>query len=217
MRLRHFPRISALTTPYASAPLPHLLLGLQSLRCFGPSRYASDASLTPLTPPCTRPTCLQRCLPSQHASDTPYHPYAGGVPSQHASNAAYHPYAYIVPTQHGLTLLTIHTLAVPSQHASDATYHPYACSDLPTCLQRRLPSLHSYSAHSTCLQCCLPSLCLQCPHTGLTLTLLKFPQDETTMLPPISTLTTPYASAPPPFLFCRLQFLHSRGALKICV
>ncbi|MBW0502840.1 hypothetical protein O181_042555 [Austropuccinia psidii MF-1] len=26
-----------------------------------------------------------------------------------------------------------------------------------------LPSLRFYSARSTCLRCCLPSLCLQCP------------------------------------------------------
>ncbi|MBW0540778.1 hypothetical protein O181_080493 [Austropuccinia psidii MF-1] len=50
-----------------------------------------------------------------------------------------------------LTLLTILTLAVPSRHASDTTYHPYACSDLPTCLQCRLPSLRSYSACPICL------------------------------------------------------------------
>ncbi|MBW0505797.1 hypothetical protein O181_045512 [Austropuccinia psidii MF-1] len=35
MKLQHCPPISALTTPYASAPLPHLLLGLQSLRFCG--------------------------------------------------------------------------------------------------------------------------------------------------------------------------------------
>ncbi|MBW0499896.1 hypothetical protein O181_039611 [Austropuccinia psidii MF-1] len=35
--------------------------------------------------------------------------------------------------------------------------------------------------------------------------------------PPISALTTPYASAPPPYLLCRLQFLCSCGALKICL
>ncbi|MBW0583642.1 hypothetical protein O181_123357 [Austropuccinia psidii MF-1] len=53
-------------------------------------------------------------------------------------------------------------LAVPSQHASNTSYHPYAASALLTCLQ--------------------------CPpHTGLILTLLKPPQDETMMLLPIST------------------------------
>ncbi|MBW0546142.1 hypothetical protein O181_085857 [Austropuccinia psidii MF-1] len=72
-------------------------------------------------------------------------------------------------------LLTIFNLAVPSQHASNSAYHPYACSALPTCL-------------------------LNPPHTGLILTLLKPPQDETMMPPPISALTTPYASAPLPFL-----------------
>ncbi|MBW0487100.1 hypothetical protein O181_026815 [Austropuccinia psidii MF-1] len=35
MRLQHCPPISALTTSYPSAPPPHLLLGLQSLRSCG--------------------------------------------------------------------------------------------------------------------------------------------------------------------------------------
>ncbi|MBW0572732.1 hypothetical protein O181_112447 [Austropuccinia psidii MF-1] len=37
------------------------------------------------------------------------------------------------------------------------------CGALRLCLQRRLPSLHPYSACPTCLQHCLPSLCSQCP------------------------------------------------------
>ncbi|MBW0465752.1 hypothetical protein O181_005467 [Austropuccinia psidii MF-1] len=81
------PPISALTTPYASTPPPHLLIGLQSLRCCGALKL-----------------CLQ-CGP---------HP-----PSR---------------------------LLTPTQHASDIAYHPYAHSALPKCLQ-----------------CCLPSLRLQCP------------------------------------------------------
>ncbi|MBW0527784.1 hypothetical protein O181_067499 [Austropuccinia psidii MF-1] len=115
------------------------------------------------------------------------------VPSRHASNAAYHPSARIVPSRNASNA-AYHPYAciVPAQHASNAAYHPYARSALPTCLQ--------------------------CPpHTGLILTLLKPPQDATTMPPPISSLTTPYASAPPPFLLCRLQFLGSCGALKICL
>ncbi|MBW0521396.1 hypothetical protein O181_061111 [Austropuccinia psidii MF-1] len=85
-----------------------------------------------------------------------------------------------------------------------SAYHPYACS-----------------AHLTCLQCCLPLLCLQCPpdmpltppsRPLMILTLLQPPQDETTM-----PLTTPYTLAPPPYLLGRLPFLHSRGALKICL
>ncbi|MBW0586345.1 hypothetical protein O181_126060 [Austropuccinia psidii MF-1] len=71
-------------------------------------------------------TILKLAVPSQHAFNAPYHPYACGVPSQHASDAAYHPYACIVPTQ----------------HASNTSYHPYSCSALPTCLQHHLPSLH---------------------------------------------------------------------------
>ncbi|MBW0487168.1 hypothetical protein O181_026883 [Austropuccinia psidii MF-1] len=79
----------------------------------------------------------------------------------------------------------------PAQNASNATYHPYASSALPTLLQHP-------------------------PHTGLILMLLQPLQDETTMLPPICALTTPYASASPPFLLFCLQLLRSRGALKIC-
>ncbi|MBW0471002.1 hypothetical protein O181_010717 [Austropuccinia psidii MF-1] len=48
------------------------------------------------------------------------------------------------------------------------------------------------------------------------LMLLQRPQDGTMMPPPISTLTTPYASAPPPYLLCRLPSSRSHGALKIC-
>ncbi|MBW0520066.1 hypothetical protein O181_059781 [Austropuccinia psidii MF-1] len=61
MRLQHGPPISALTTPYASAPLPHLLLGLQSLHCFGAPNVA-------LTPP-----YASSHLPNTSSS---YHPYA---------------------------------------------------------------------------------------------------------------------------------------------
>ncbi|MBW0557938.1 hypothetical protein O181_097653 [Austropuccinia psidii MF-1] len=46
------PPISALTTPYTSAPPPHLLLVLQSLRC------------------------CRALTPAQHASGAAYHPYA---------------------------------------------------------------------------------------------------------------------------------------------
>ncbi|MBW0509644.1 hypothetical protein O181_049359 [Austropuccinia psidii MF-1] len=37
-------------------------------------------------------TILTLAVPSRHASDAPYHPYAHAVPSQHASDAPYHPY-----------------------------------------------------------------------------------------------------------------------------
>ncbi|MBW0535604.1 hypothetical protein O181_075319 [Austropuccinia psidii MF-1] len=43
------------------------------------------------------------------------------------------------------------------------------------------------------------------------------PQEETRMLGPISALTTPYASAPLPYLLRCFPFLCSRGALKICL
>ncbi|MBW0490895.1 hypothetical protein O181_030610 [Austropuccinia psidii MF-1] len=60
--------------------------------------------------------------------------------------------------------------------------------------------------------CCCGALnalltCLQCPpHTGLILTLLQPPQNETTMLPPISALTTPYASAPRLFFYAAYNY-----------
>ncbi|MBW0563787.1 hypothetical protein O181_103502 [Austropuccinia psidii MF-1] len=124
MRLRHCPPISALTTPYASASLPHLPLGLQSLHCCAALKVWPDPTLT-------LPTCLQHCLPSLRLQCPPNMPpllltiLMLAVTSQHASNAAYHPY----------------TLIVPAQNASDAAYHPYTHSALPTCLQCRLPSL----------------------------------------------------------------------------
>ncbi|MBW0464894.1 hypothetical protein O181_004609 [Austropuccinia psidii MF-1] len=129
MRLGHCPPISALTTPYACTPPPHLLLGLQSLRCCGALKL-----------------CLQR---------RPHPP-------------------------------------LRLQRAFDAAYHSHACSALPTCLQHP-------------------------PHTGWILMLLQPPQDETMMPHPISALTTPYASAPVPFLLCHLKFLRSCGPLKICL
>ncbi|MBW0589511.1 hypothetical protein O181_129226 [Austropuccinia psidii MF-1] len=92
----------------------------------GPSSYASDAALIPLTPPYTRPTCLQRWLPSlclqcpRNMTLTLLTILMLAVPSQHASDAR----------------------GVPSRHASDAAYHPYTCSALSTCLRPGLPSLH---------------------------------------------------------------------------
>ncbi|MBW0514571.1 hypothetical protein O181_054286 [Austropuccinia psidii MF-1] len=47
--------------------------------------------------------------------------------------------------------------------------------------------------------------------------LLQLPQDETMMPPPISALTTPYASAPLPYLLRHLPSLCSCGTLKICL
>ncbi|MBW0484156.1 hypothetical protein O181_023871 [Austropuccinia psidii MF-1] len=46
---------------------------------------------------------------------------------------------------------------------------------------------------------------------------LHHPPDETPALPPISTLTTPYASKPPPHLLFGLQSLRSCRALKLCL
>ncbi|MBW0582289.1 hypothetical protein O181_122004 [Austropuccinia psidii MF-1] len=58
------PPISALTTPYASAPPPHLLLGLQSLCCCGALKLCLQCGLPSLCAYSARPTCLQHCLPS---------------------------------------------------------------------------------------------------------------------------------------------------------
>ncbi|MBW0476862.1 hypothetical protein O181_016577 [Austropuccinia psidii MF-1] len=119
---------SGSNTAPPSPPSPLLIFSLAyNLHAAAwPSSYASDTTLTPpyasLHPSNMPPTLLailMLAVPSQHASNTPYHPYACGVPSRHASNGAYHLYARIVP----------------ARHASDA------CSALPTCLQRRLPSL----------------------------------------------------------------------------
>ncbi|MBW0483244.1 hypothetical protein O181_022959 [Austropuccinia psidii MF-1] len=103
--------------------------------------------------------------------------------------APYHPYTHKVPSQHASNA-ACHPYArvVPSRHASNAAYHPSA---------HIVPSQH--------------------PHTGLILMLLQRPQDETTILPPISVLTTPYASAPPPYLLHCLQLLCSHSTLKICL
>ncbi|MBW0513412.1 hypothetical protein O181_053127 [Austropuccinia psidii MF-1] len=75
-------------------------------------------------------------MPSPHAPNTAYHPYARGVHSRHAPNTAYHPYARsALPTcsRHHLSLhlssalptpLTILTLV---ECTPDTAYHPYAC------------------------------------------------------------------------------------------
>ncbi|MBW0581319.1 hypothetical protein O181_121034 [Austropuccinia psidii MF-1] len=82
-----------------------------------PSQHASDTAYHPYA-------CV---VPSQHASDTVYHPYACVVPSQHGSDTAFHPYAHIVPSRHGPDpAYHPYTQVVPSQHASDTAYHPYA-------------------------------------------------------------------------------------------
>ncbi|MBW0549112.1 hypothetical protein O181_088827 [Austropuccinia psidii MF-1] len=152
MRLRNCPPISVLTTPNAFTPPPLPSLRLRS----------------------TLPTCLQHSfpslcsLPSRHASnttydpyacvvpsDTAYHPYACGVPSRHAPNISYHPYPCGVPSQHPPdTTYDPYACVVPSQHASDTAYHPYTCR-VPS--QHCLPSLCSCSALPTCLRQHLPS------------------------------------------------------------
>ncbi|MBW0490963.1 hypothetical protein O181_030678 [Austropuccinia psidii MF-1] len=127
-------------SPLLTLPHPRLIFSLDynPYSAVGTLSYAYNATLTtpyaslhtPKIPPMLL-TILILAVPSQHASDAPYHPYACGVPSGHASDTAYHPYARSdfltclrrrlpslrlytsCPTCLG-TLLTILMLAVPS-------------------------------------------------------------------------------------------------------
>ncbi|MBW0580758.1 hypothetical protein O181_120473 [Austropuccinia psidii MF-1] len=126
--------------------------------------------------PPTLLTILTLAVPSRHASEAPYHPYARGVPSRHASNATYHPYAHILPARHADNAacsalstylrhclpslcsqcpanmppmpLTILNLAVTSRHASNAAYHPYA---------HIVPSQHASDAAYHPYACIVPA------------------------------------------------------------
>ncbi|MBW0494115.1 hypothetical protein O181_033830 [Austropuccinia psidii MF-1] len=100
--------------------------------------------------PPTLLTILTLAVPSQHASNAAYHPYAhSSLPTclQHHLPSLRSPSALPTCLQHCLpslrlqcppnmppTLLTILTLAVPSRHASNSAYHPYAYSALPMLL-----------------------------------------------------------------------------------
>ncbi|MBW0465762.1 hypothetical protein O181_005477 [Austropuccinia psidii MF-1] len=91
-------------------------------------------------------------------------------------------------------------LLAPAQHASDAAYHSYACSALPKCLRRSLPSLCLWSAFLTCLQCRLHTL-VWCPPKmpQMLLTILKLgvPSD----MPPMPlAVPSQHASKAPPHL-----------------
>ncbi|MBW0492678.1 hypothetical protein O181_032393 [Austropuccinia psidii MF-1] len=117
-------------SPLLMLPHPRLIFSLANnpYAAVGPSSYAYDAALTPLTPPRTCPTCLQCCLQSLYLKCPPNIPptlltilmlveclpdmpptpltiLTLAVTSQHAPDTAYH----------------------PSRHASNAAYHPYAC------------------------------------------------------------------------------------------
>ncbi|MBW0508479.1 hypothetical protein O181_048194 [Austropuccinia psidii MF-1] len=117
------PPISTLTTPYAYAPLPHLLLSLQFLRSCG----ALNAHLT-----CLR--CYLQSLRLQFPPDMPLMRLAIhmlAVPSQHASDApltlAQSSRPLIIFT---LLQLPISTLTTPYASAprliSSAAYKSYA-------------------------------------------------------------------------------------------
>ncbi|MBW0573583.1 hypothetical protein O181_113298 [Austropuccinia psidii MF-1] len=72
--------------------LPTLRLWIALLTCLQSCLPSLCLQCPANMPPMLR-TILMLAVPSWHASDAPYHPYACGVPSQHASKAAYHPYA----------------------------------------------------------------------------------------------------------------------------
>ncbi|MBW0575113.1 hypothetical protein O181_114828 [Austropuccinia psidii MF-1] len=104
------PPISTLTTSYAFTPLP-----LPSLRSHG-------------TLPTSLYCRLPSLLPSQHASNTTYDPYACGEPSPDASDTTYNPYSCGEPSRHASkTAKHPYACVVPSRHASDTANHPYAC------------------------------------------------------------------------------------------
>ncbi|MBW0584372.1 hypothetical protein O181_124087 [Austropuccinia psidii MF-1] len=101
-------------------------------------------------------------VPSRHAPNTAYHPYARGacvVPSRH-------PHACRVHSQHAPDTTYPYTCVVPSQHAPDTAYHPYACR---LHSQHFLPSLGLLSALLTCsrhhLSLCSRSASQHAPNT----------------------------------------------------
>ncbi|MBW0494524.1 hypothetical protein O181_034239 [Austropuccinia psidii MF-1] len=156
-----------------------------------------------------------------------YHPYALAVASQHASNTSPHihphhslcshtpapacppemppmlpPISALITTYASTPLpLTIHMLLWSPQDIS-----PMPLSTLltppTTCLILTLsqfpPNMPlTLLPHRPNPQCHLPSLC-SCNTLKMRL-----------QCPPISSLATPYTSAPLPHLLCRLQSLHS--------
>ncbi|MBW0483725.1 hypothetical protein O181_023440 [Austropuccinia psidii MF-1] len=134
--------------------------------------------------PLTPLTILTLAVPSRHASDAAYHPYA-----RSALPTCLQRYLPSLPSQcppdMPPTPLTILMLSVPSRHASNTTYHPYThvVPSQPAFYiiyhpykhvvpsrhasttsyhpyahvvpsQHRLPSLQTCSALPTCLECC---------------------------------------------------------------
>ncbi|MBW0576201.1 hypothetical protein O181_115916 [Austropuccinia psidii MF-1] len=71
------------------------------------------------TPPPLPSLCSR--VPSPHAPNTAYHPYARRVHSRHAPGTTY-PYAYVVPSRHDPNTTYPYACVVPSQHAPDTTY-----------------------------------------------------------------------------------------------
>ncbi|MBW0582845.1 hypothetical protein O181_122560 [Austropuccinia psidii MF-1] len=124
-----------LTLELASASPPN---PLQCLACLS-TRTPLQMRLQhcPPSPPSLLLTLLHPCLIFSLA----YNTYTPAGPSSNASNATLTPLT--PPCTHLLPSLLSW---MPAQNASDAAYHPYDLSALPTCLQ-----------------CCLPSLYLQCP------------------------------------------------------
>ncbi|MBW0577168.1 hypothetical protein O181_116883 [Austropuccinia psidii MF-1] len=93
-------------TPASSSPRPKILTLWRSLKLclqhcphpplclLEPAAYHPYACGYPPDMPPMLLTILTLTVPSQHACNSAYHPYAHVVPSQHACNAAYHPYAH---------------------------------------------------------------------------------------------------------------------------
>ncbi|MBW0569249.1 hypothetical protein O181_108964 [Austropuccinia psidii MF-1] len=81
---------ATLTLPYASSHPPLTILMLMECLPNMPPMPLTILMLCPPDMPLTPLTILMLTVPSRHASDAAYHPYAHVVPSQHASNAPSH-------------------------------------------------------------------------------------------------------------------------------
>ncbi|MBW0539377.1 hypothetical protein O181_079092 [Austropuccinia psidii MF-1] len=166
-------------------PHPHLILSnaWHAYTLAPPSHFRPHHSLWFLTPSSSSPwlTILTLLQGPQVMPPTPPSPPLTPPCTHLILSAAYHPYIGGVPSQHATdTAYNPYTCIVPAQHSSNAAYHPYTWSALPTCLKR-------------------PLTLAQSSRPLMILTLLQPPQDDTMMPPPISALTTPYASTPSPY------------------
>ncbi|MBW0493514.1 hypothetical protein O181_033229 [Austropuccinia psidii MF-1] len=167
------PPISALIAPYTSTPPPLTILML--LR-----RPKDIPPMLPSTLVTPHPLCRLPCLPS-HSALPPF------LQCRPSISAPTNPYA---SAPQPLTILTI------MQCPQDIPLKPLSTLLTPNPLCR-LPSLRSLSSQHASNTAPTPASSSMPPTI---LMLLKHSQYETTMPPPISALTTPYASAPLPHL-----------------